>query len=363
MKKTNACQRFASALDSEALNGFSRSIAELQWLLVILVLLYFFIPVREITNSDALIMTLVSYSAFIIVFRYLRLMRRETRWKLALETWAMIAFITVALWHTGLVDSPLLNLYLLVIIACAMTLGKLMTFLELALIACCYLYMGYVTHASSLFAPETFTMLMARFAPFVLVAYVTSMLAANILRAKKKITRLSQTDDLTGLLNMRAFNLILDKEVARARRYEEPFTVIMIDVDGLKAINDQHGHAAGSRLLKAVADSTRDCVRKPDVLARYGGDEFVILMAHTSTREAIVPAERIRKAIQNTSLAIKGKQISTSASVGIASFPEHVRNAVQVLDKADAALYKSKESGRNKVSWYERRADPASACA
>lgn len=355
--------RLTSVLETEELRSFSRSIAELQWLLVILVLLYFFIPTREITNNDALIITLVSYASFIIAFRYLKLLPQETRWKLALETWAMIAFISVVIWHTGLIESPLLNLYLLVIIACAITLGKVMTFLEVALIACCYLYMGYTLHATALFVPETFTALMARFTPFLLVAYVTSMLATDILKAKQKITLLSQTDDLTGLLNMRAFNLVLEKEIARARRYEEPFTVVMIDVDGLKTINDRYGHEAGSHLVRAVAGSISGCVRKPDVLARYGGDEFVILMAHTGTRQAIVPAERILKAIRNTTLTVKGKHINASASIGIASFPDNVRDAGKVVDKADAALYQSKQGGRNKVTWYEPPSDAGTACA
>jgi len=232
-----------SSYDKEELKGFTRSMAELQWLLLILVILYFFIPTRPITDSDGLIIAMVSYSIFVMLFRYMNFQSRESRWKLAIETWGMITFITIVLSHTGEVESPLLNLYLLVIIACAITLGKIMTLLEVMLIACCYLYMGYLSYSVGLFVPETFTMLMAKFSPFLLVAYVTSMLASDILHAKKRITLLSQTDDLTGLLNMRAFNNIMDREIARVTRYAHPFTVIMIDVDGLKSINDQYWHA------------------------------------------------------------------------------------------------------------------------
>lgn len=339
--------------ENEELKGFSRSMAELQWLLLILVILYFFIPIRPIDDTEKLILTMVSYSGFVLVFRYLNFHARETRLKLAIETWAMVIFITLALWYTGKVDSPLLNLYLLVIIASAITLGKLMTLLEVVLIACCYLYMGYHIYSEALFAAQTFTMLMAKFSPFLLVAYVTSMLAADILQAKKRITLLSQTDDLTGLLNMRAFNLVLEKEIARVRRYAQPFTVIMVDIDGLKDINDQHGHAAGSRLIKTIAHSIRECVRTSDVLARYGGDEFVILMAHTSTEHARTAAERIRAAIKNTSFDMQGVRIASTVSVGIASFPECVKEAEDVLDKADIALYKSKQCGRNKVTYYD----------
>jgi len=352
-------QRFSkhqdkSSLEDEELKGFSRSMAELHWLLLILVILYFFIPIHPIDNTEKLILTMVSYSGFVLMFRYLNFHARESRLKLAIETWAMVSFITLVLWYTGKVDSPLLNLYLLVIIACAITLGKIMTLLEVVLIACCYLYMGYHTYSDALFAAQTFTSLMAKFSPFLLVAYVTSMLAADILQAKKRITLLSQTDDLTGLLNMRAFNLVLEKEIARVTRYAQPFTVIMVDIDDLKGINDQHGHTAGSRLIKIIAHSIQECVRTSDVLARYGGDEFVILMAHTSTEHARTAAERIRAAINNTSFDRKGVRIASTVSVGIASFPECVKDAEEVLDKADIALYKSKQCGRNKVTYYDQ---------
>ena len=212
-------------------------------------------------------------------------------------------------------------------------------------------------------SPETFTMLMAKFSPFLLVAYVTSMLASDILHAKQRITLLSQTDDLTGLLNMRAFNRILEKEIARVTRYAHPFTVIMIDVDGLKGINDQYGHTTGSRLITTIAQSIKDSVRNTDVLARYGGDEFVVLMSHTSTDHAHMAAERIRTAIHNTAFDMKGNRISTTVSVGIASFPDGVTEATEVLDKADIALYKSKQSGRDRVTYYDQELEAVPAYA
>ena len=154
-----------SSYENEELRGFSRSMAELQWLLLILVILYFFIPIRHIDDTEKLILTMVSYFGFVLVFRYLNFHARETHLKLAIETWSMISFITLVLWYTGKVDSPLLNLYLLVIIASAITLGKLMTLLEVVLIACCYLYMGHEIYSDALFSAQTFTLLMAKFSP------------------------------------------------------------------------------------------------------------------------------------------------------------------------------------------------------
>ncbi|MGD8311994.1 MAG: GGDEF domain-containing protein [Gammaproteobacteria bacterium] len=343
---------FSSDCEKEELEGFSRSIAELHWLLLILVLLYYFIPINPVTNTDALITIMVGYAAFILAFRYVRISPKESSWKLAIETWVMISFITSVLWYTGMVESPLLNLYLLVIIACAITLGKAMTLLEVGLIACCYLFVAHASYSEAIFVPATFTSLMARFSPFLLVAYVTSMLASDIIRAKRKITALSQTDDLTGLLNMRAFSMVLEKETARAGRYGHPFSVMMIDIDKFKNINDRYGHTTGSLLLKAIARSINECVRTTDIVARYGGDEFVILMAHTGREHAVTAGERICAAIHHKSIEINGQHISTSASIGIAAFPEDVARFEEVLDKADMALYRSKQTGRNRVSHY-----------
>jgi diguanylate cyclase (GGDEF)-like protein len=356
-------KQYREIFDVEELRGFSRSMAELQWLLLILVLLYYFIPIRPINNNDALIIIMVCYSASVIVFRYLKLLTRETRWKLAVETWLMIAFISMALWYTGMVESPLLNLYLLVIIACAITLGKAMTLLEVILIATCYLFMSFVSYGNAIFSPETFTLLMAKFSPFLLVAYVTSILANDILMAKKRITILSQSDELTGLLNLRAFNLILDKEIAQTARSGQPFTVLMIDIDNLKHINDRHGHGGGSRLLQVAAGAIETTIRSADVLARYGGDEFVVLLTNTGGAEARIAAGRIRNAVHNASFDYKGLPVQPSVSIGIASFPEGVTRAEDVLDKADKALYTSKRNGRNRVSYYDREHETVSAIA
>ncbi len=346
-------------LETQELHGFARSMAELQWFLLILVLLYFFIPTGPLDNSDGIIVTMVAYSLFILLSRYSKFRFRETRMKLAIETWVMTGFITAILWNTGYTESPLLNLYLLVIIACAITLGKVMTLLEVVLIACCYLYMGFSYYSVDIFSAETFTMLMARFSPFLLVAYVTSLLASDILSAKNKITLLSQTDELTGLLNMRAFNLLLDKEVAGAARYRETFSILMVDVDGLKAINDEYGHATGSRMIQSVSDTLKSSVRASDIVARFGGDEFVLLLTHTSREQARLVAERIRSAIARMTFEADGKLLTTTVSIGIAGFPECVDDPSRVLDRADEALYLSKENGRNRVTLYAEQGESA----
>lgn len=334
------------------LKGFSRSIAELEWLLLILVILYSVVPDTAVDNKWLIIQSSLYFAGFVLAFRYLNFYKEETRWKLAIEVWVMIGFITFVLWHTGGIDSPLLNLYLLVIITSGLTLGKLTTFLILALITCVYIYLGYPVYAGTTYSLENFSRLMAIFSPYLLIAYLTTMLSADLQYARKMFKHLSETDEMTGLYNIRSFNNTLEAEIRKSARYKHIFSILMIDADSLKAVNDQYGHEAGNRLIKALTDSVKSCLRDTDILARYGGDEFIVLLPETGSESAVEVGDRIRKAVQNTAFDMEGNQIKTTVSIGIVSFPAHAENTDDLLKKVDRALYRSKDSGRNTVTLY-----------
>jgi len=334
----------------EELRGFSRSFAELEWLMLILCLLYLFVPGAAIDDRSAVIQTMLAFACFVIIFRYTNFHRSETRWKLAVETWGMIIFISWMLWNTGLVHSPLINLYLLVIIACALTLGKLVTFMELTLISCWYLYMAYNSYGDDVFSLMTFSELMSTFSPFVLVGYLTTMLSSDIHYARQQIVAASETDELTKLPNMRAFNALLQKENARFKRYNKPFSIMMIDIDELKTVNDRFGHETGNRLIVMAANSINERIRSADVVARYGGDEFVMLLPETDAGQLQELAERIRTAVENTAFDEQGHRVSTTVSIGLASCPTDAVSPKDLIHKADTALYSSKRAGRNRTT-------------
>lgn len=332
------------------LKGFSRSIAELEWLLLVLVLLYYVAPDLYVENNPPIIGAILAYTLFVISFRYLNFYRKETRWKIAIETWVMIIFITVTLWYTGKIESPLLNLYLLVIITSGLTLGKLMTILELFLITCCYLYLGHEQYSNLFFSMGHFSDMMAKFSPFLLVAYLTTMLSADLFYARQSLKVLAQTDELTGLFNRRAFNHMLTLEINKAARYKKHFSLLAIDADNLKSTNDRYGHGAGDRLLKKIADTVDACLRSSDTLSRIGGDEFIVLMPETDLNAAFEAAGRIIQAVNAAPLIILQDRISISVSMGIACYPQHGADMTELMDSADHALYKSKTSGRNTIN-------------
>src|SRR5262249_49194339 len=160
----------------------------------------------------------------------------------------------------------------------------------------------------------------------------------------KRSTELSFTDDLTHLFNGRYLDLALRREIKRGRRDQTPVAVIFLDLDGVKKINDAHGHLMGSRALVEVGEVLRASVREIDIVCRYGGDEFTVVLPQTSAAGAAIIAERIRLNVEaRTFLAEMGHEVRLTASFGVASYPEHGQSREELIQKADRAMYEIKE--------------------
>jgi diguanylate cyclase (GGDEF)-like protein len=341
------------SIEHEELRGISRTVAEIHWLLLILVLLYLvFGGVREDAEGAAAVSAgLFFYAALVMSFRYANFYRRETRWKIALETWGMIGFLTWVLWYADRLGSPLLNAYFLPVITSALTLGKILTLLNAAVIAACYLFLAdsAATDVASLRFVAGFA---AQLAPVLLVAYITTMFSADIRYGLQRARLLSETDELTGLFNTRGFAIAANRLFAQALRYDRGASVLMIDSDRLKSVNDSAGHEAGNRLLRQLAHAIQAELRFTDVPARYGGDEFIVLLPETPPTGALEVAERIRRAVAEAPLELEGKRITHTISIGVACFPEDGRTLDALASRADRALYQAKEQGRNCVVRY-----------
>lgn len=158
---------------------------------------------------------------------------------------------------------------------------------------------------------------------------------------------LAMTDALTLIPNYRFLRLTLDRELARASRHGECFTVVMVDVDNLKKYNAEHGHLAGSELLQQLAKLLEGEIRATDVVAKYGGDEFLLILPRTDPEGGLVLSERIRGRIASSLLGRGGEQIS--CSLGVAGYPRDGHDFETLISAADHALFTAKEEGRNQV--------------
>jgi diguanylate cyclase (GGDEF)-like protein len=194
-----------------------------------------------------------------------------------------------------------------------------------------------------------------------LFAYLAGQAAVSVENADlhETVQRQAVTDELTGLSNLRSFEDSLASEIERSRRFNQPVSLVMLDLDDFKAINDSYGHQQGDIVLSKVANVLRDLSRDIDEPARYGGEEMAVILPQTDLEGAELAAERMRSAIEALQIErIDGEEpLGVTASFGVASLPECAKDKDALIAEADAALYRAKRGGKNAVS----RGDPVTA--
>lgn len=169
-------------------------------------------------------------------------------------------------------------------------------------------------------------------------------------RLLKNIEFSATHDGLTKLNNRRELDRLLDLEYERASRYQKPLSVLMLDIDHFKQVNDQYGHLAGDKALRTIADLIRKNMRKTDIAGRYGGEELLIVAGDTALDQALVLAHRLNGIIGTTPVPISAKKnIGLTVSIGVTCYTTNSKSAESLLEKADHALYQAKEMGRNRV--------------
>jgi diguanylate cyclase (GGDEF)-like protein len=174
-------------------------------------------------------------------------------------------------------------------------------------------------------------------------------MAIDNARLYERALQLAFTDTLTGLYNRRYLLEELDREFARASRNESCLSLVILDLDDLKAINDRFGHNEGDVVLSRLGRILKRNTRASDVAARWGGDEFVLLAPDTDSQRASIIGERIRSQVERCRLMIAKQEISISVSVGIASYPAHASRLTELIKRADQAMYNAKGLGKNQV--------------
>lgn len=183
------------------------------------------------------------------------------------------------------------------------------------------------------------------------LSVVAAQLALAIKKARlyQKVQELSIVDGLTGTFLRRHFLKQFEEELQRSRHHQLPLSFLMADIDHFKEYNDKYGHLVGDAVLKDVAHLLKEGVREIDLVGRYGGEEFSLLLAETSRESALPVAERLRLSVEKHQFKADDEVGKVTISIGLATFPEDARETESLLDKADQALYKAKQCGRNRV--------------
>jgi diguanylate cyclase (GGDEF)-like protein len=276
--------------------------------------------------------------------------------KYILEGTLALTFATFLVLLTGGHESPFFFTFPLIVGAAALVVRPRATFV-LTLAAA----LGYVvatTLGSGAPTPVQLATVGIDLTALILLAYVGTVIGREQRRSRDAAIRLSAVDPLTGLFNRAFFFAAIEREIARSARSGRGFCLLMLDLDELKAINDRAGHHAGDAALRAVAETIRGGIRRIDVAARYGGDEFVAVLPETDPTGGWVLAEKIRLGVAASQ--IEGLAARPTVSVGVVAYPRDGATADDLMISADRAMYASKRAGRNRVAGPETEAeDPA----
>ena len=257
-----------------------------------------------------------------------------------------LAFSGAIVYLTDGFLSPFTFTFPLIVGAGALLVAPRMALILAILATAAYLAAGLAVDQT----PETtpIIQMLVNLTGLYLLAYIGASVGREQRRARDAAIRMSTVDALPGLYNRSFFFTALEREIARGDRSGRAFCLVMLDLDDLKSVNDHFGHVAGDQVLRSVADTMRSGVRKIDVAARYGGDEFVALLPETDPTGGWVLAEKIRLTVAEQGMA--GIDPTPTVSVGVVSYPADGRSADALLVSADRAMYASKRGGKNRVA-------------
>jgi diguanylate cyclase (GGDEF)-like protein len=293
--------------------------------------------------------------AAVVVFHELLGSRRRSLALRLAELVAAIGLVAGLLSLTGFASSPFAMLFALVAVAAALGFGPRAGLTAAALATVAFAIVLLADPALASYGADDVLRLSFGLGATWLLAFVSIAHADRQRRAMQRAIDLSRTDPLTGLFNRSQLFVTLEQEVSRTRRSDRGFCVLMVDLDGLKAVNDSGGHMRGDQVLRGLGSVISGSIRNVDSAYRFGGDEFVVLLPETDIVGAFVVAEKIRVGAEDLELSV-GSQ--TSVSIGLVSHPEDGLNAEELMLAADRAMYQAKSLGKNQISGNPRPRPP-----
>jgi diguanylate cyclase (GGDEF)-like protein len=335
-----------------AIDTYNRAVRVLAWSFILIALLIVSVSQLWQPVQSQIIATLILAGIFVLIVHEVVPPTHLRAPRVIMEGSAALVFLTLLIVQTGHSSSPFFLLYPLLIGGTALIAPPRITLvltLETAVAYAIAAFSGPMDQATS---RDALARVAINLTALVLLAYSGMAVARVQRRMREAAVRLSTVDSLTDLHNRAYFFNAMEREIQRGRRFGRGFCLLMMDLDGLKSINDRYGHYQGDVVLRGVAQLIRAGLRGVDVAARYGGDEFVALLPETDPSGAYVVAEKIRQTVSELLVESGGHQITTSMSIGVVVYPDDGKTADELMIAADEAMYSSKRLGKNRVVGY-----------
>ena len=333
---------------------YNRAVRVLAWSFILAVLVIVSVSQLWQPVQPQIFVTLALAGSFILVVHELMPPGSLGTLRVILEGSAAIVFLTMLVLLTGNSSSPFFFLYPLLVGGVALMASPLITLLLTVMAAVAYAVAAFSGPLDGTTAREALARVGINLTALMLLAYAGMVISRVQARTRDTAIRLSTVDSLTDLYNRAFLFNSVDREINRSRRFRRGFCLLMMDLDGLKAINDRYGHYHGDVVLRGVAQLIRAGLRGIDVAARYGGDEFVALLPETDPTGAYVVAEKIRQLVSDLLVESGGHEITTSLSIGVVSYPDDGQTSDELMIAADEAMYSSKRLGKNRVVGYAK---------
>jgi diguanylate cyclase (GGDEF)-like protein len=337
--------------ENETIRTYDRVVRIASWVFLLAVTTIVGVTGLWPQSQTAIFLLLALGGVFVLVIHDLLPATALGPAKFVLEGSVAITVATVLVALTGGAASPFFFVYPLIVGGAALVVSPPIT-LGLAVTAAIgYLLAVMLGSPPALLSnPVTVATVGINLTAMVLLAYIAMVIAREQRSTRDAAIRLSTIDPLTSLFNRGFFFAALEREIARSARSGRGFCLLMMDLDELKSINDRLGHFHGDRVLAAVGQVVSDGVRRIDTAARYGGDEFVVLLPETDPTGAFVLAEKIRIGVNELGLDLPEETVRPSLSVGVVSYPDDGGTADELMISADRAMYTSKRAGKNRVT-------------
>jgi diguanylate cyclase (GGDEF)-like protein len=329
---------------------YGTAVRVMWWVSTALVLIGIGVTDAFASTRPAIYMLGAAAVAVVVVAHDLLPPHRRTRLVAFLEVLAALAIITGLLVLTGFATSPFAYAYVLVAVAVALASGRASALAVAAAATLSFLGVLWMDPARDTYGGDQLLGFGLMIGSVWLLAYLASVFASAERAMRSAVERMSRIDALTGLFNNSQLYPMLEQEVQRTRRSARGFCLLMIDLDGLKAVNDSYGHHRGDEVLRSLGSVIRSSIRNLDTAYRLHGDEFMVLLPETDFAGAFVVAEKIRIGAEEVGLSAGTMEMLTSVSVGLVSCPEDGTSADELMIAADRAMYQAKSLGKNQVS-------------